>query len=172
MATQYVWKHGGFHVDAQVVGERLEVLQQAYDNRLTPRIVLDDARRPRSPLHPCFEWDDVRAAELHREQQARQLISRIRIVQPASSEGPQRMVRAYVNLIDTVGADYQQSYRPMATVLADDGLRAQMLLQARADMKRWIERYGEFEELARLGIAVLAEIEMLAHREVPHEARP
>lgn len=45
---------------------------------LTPEAVVDDARDPESVLHPCFEWDDTKAAHQHRLNQARGLI-RIRM---------------------------------------------------------------------------------------------
>jgi len=47
---------------------------------LTPHAVLDDARDPSSPLHSQFDWDDTRAAEKYRVEQARRLIRTVRLV--------------------------------------------------------------------------------------------
>lgn len=45
------------------------------EGRLTPEQVVEDARDPKSPLHPCFEWDDSKAAHQHRLYQARKLVA-------------------------------------------------------------------------------------------------
>ena len=42
--------------------------------KITPDAVVDSARNPHSPLHPCFEWDDSIAGDLYRLGQARELI--------------------------------------------------------------------------------------------------
>lgn len=46
---------------------------------LTPSEVVNKARDPRSILHPCFEWDNAVGGEKHRIQQARNLISMVRV---------------------------------------------------------------------------------------------
>src|SRR5690348_15271357 len=42
---------------------------------LTPDNVINEAEKKSSPLHPFFEWDDTKAANKFRLQQARSLIS-------------------------------------------------------------------------------------------------
>lgn len=64
-------------MDPRIVAA-LEVLER--DNRrLMPRDVVEAARNRRSPLHAFFEWDDSVAADRYREQQATQLIRRVRV---------------------------------------------------------------------------------------------
>lgn len=78
--TTYCWTPGQeLRIDAQAAGEVLRALADVHDGRLTPRIVLDEARPDTSPLHSGFEWDDLRAAERYREGQARLLLRSIRI---------------------------------------------------------------------------------------------
>lgn len=158
--TQYIWKSGGFRVKPQVAGERLAALHEQNGHRLTPRIVLDDARPEESPLHPCFEWDDTRAAELHREDQARNIIRSIRVSQQ-TSEKESRVVRAYVNIVEQVGKDIQHAYVPMATVMGDEAMRLQLLARARRDLMAFKERYDEFEELAAVAEVALQHLEQL-----------
>lgn len=160
LVTQYIWKNGGFKIKAQVAGERLAELSEQNNHRLTPRIVLEDARPPESPLHPCFEWDDVRAAELHREDQARNVIRSIRVSQPAGNNET-RIVRAYVNIVEQAGKDILHAYMPMAVVMADDALRQQLLTRARRDLLAFKDRYTEFEELAAIGENALQQIDQL-----------
>ena len=43
--------------------------------RLTPIMVVDAARDPKSELHGAFEWDDTKAAAEHRLNTARRLLT-------------------------------------------------------------------------------------------------
>lgn len=158
--AEYVWRNGGFHVKAQIVGERLAELSAENNNRLTPRMVVDDARPIDAALHKCFEWDDLKAAELFREDQARAVIRSVRVVTPTTA-GETKAIRAYVNLAEQIGEDRQHAYISLATVLADDVLRAQMIVQARAELIAFKNRYSEFAELAAVADDALEQIDML-----------
>lgn len=61
--------------------EALEEIKKLEDRRgrLTAEEVLEAARPSASPLHGFFEWDDSKAAEAHRLEQARDLIRRVKI---------------------------------------------------------------------------------------------
>lgn len=159
--AEYYWKNGAFHQKAQVVGERLAELSAQNNNRLTPRMVVDDARPIESPLHPCFEWDDVKAAEFYREDQARAVIRSIRVAQ-SSGNGEAKVVRAYVNIVEEVGDDTQHAYMPLSHVLADDVLRQQLIVKARADLIAFKQRYSEFAELASVADDALEQVDLLA----------
>lgn len=60
------------------VAEALRALEKDA-GRLIPADVVDAARRPDSPLHSHFEWDDSAAAEKFRLDQARALIRTVKI---------------------------------------------------------------------------------------------
>lgn len=147
MAT-YRWDgHAGRGVSAQVVGERLEQLSAAHGNRLTARVVVDDARPADSPLHRCFEWDDLRAAELYREDQARDVIRSVRVVVEPIDGAERTVTRMFVNVIDQRGGEASQAYVPSAVVRSDEDLRREVLLAARRDFLSWRARYQEIAEL-------------------------
>ena len=61
--------------------EALEEIRKLEDRRgrLSAEEVLEAARPVASPLHGFFEWDDSKAAEAHRLEQARDLIRRVKI---------------------------------------------------------------------------------------------
>ena len=65
----------------EAIRQRLAELELDGGGRLTPAAVVDDAKDPASPLHDCFQWGDVKAAHAHRLDQARSLITSIRIGQ-------------------------------------------------------------------------------------------
>lgn len=172
--VQYRWKTGrGFHVNAQTAGEHLDRLQRAYGGRLTPSDIVADAKAVNAPLHGCFEWDNTRAAQLHREWQARQLVAAVRIVQEGDGTTPPKLLRAYVNLLDPLTEDADiptQAYRPMASVLADVTLRQQLLAQARREMALFINKYDEIQELVVLAEAVVQQIDRLQSGGGPEHA--
>jgi hypothetical protein len=62
----------------ELVAQRLRTLEDG-EGRLEPERVVEEARDPKSPLHPFFEWDDTSAAHAHRLSQARGLIRRLKI---------------------------------------------------------------------------------------------
>jgi len=51
----------------------------AAEGRLTPRDTVERARDPKSPLHSYFTWDDAKAADERRLDQARSLIRSVRV---------------------------------------------------------------------------------------------
>ncbi len=50
------------------------------DGRIDPHAVVAAARDPVSVLHPLFVWDDTKAAELYRLDQARTIIRRVTVI--------------------------------------------------------------------------------------------
>jgi hypothetical protein len=166
MMNEYIWAAGcrisKKTADANVIGEKLHVLQAQNSGRLTARIVVDAARPEASPLHPCFEWDDLRAAELWREEQARHVISSIRILQRDDESETPRVMHAYVNLEETIDDELQRGYVPMARVLGDRDLLAQAVAKAGKELKAFEDRYAQFDAIARAVRIAREEIQGLA----------
>lgn len=144
--ADYIWTAGAhIKADAQAIGGELESLQRQNGGRLTARVVVDEARTSESPLHGCFEWDDLRAAELHREDQARHLLACIRVVEARDANGaPSQTIRAFVNLTETVGDEEQRGYIPIARVRSDAELLRQAISQAAKDLQNFESRYEAF----------------------------
>lgn len=46
---------------------------------LTPALLLEEARNPKSVFHNCFTWDDDKAAHLFRMDQAKRLLQSINV---------------------------------------------------------------------------------------------
>ncbi len=63
----------------QSIIDRLSELAESNGGRLTPDIVVEDARVKGSPLHDCFEWNTKQAAYHYWRAQARQLIKSVKI---------------------------------------------------------------------------------------------
>ena len=146
----YKWKDlaklNGVKVDAQVAGEHLEELRQV-NTRLTPDIVVEDAKDEKSPLHDEFEWDDSIAAGAYRIDQAKFLLRHILVVTVNAPE-----VRAFVSV--KLEDDKTFSYTSVEHAMAVPELRSQVLARAQAEVIMWRERYDHLHEFARIYHAI------------------
>lgn len=158
--TTYVWAPGSqIPGDAEKVGQRL---QQLGGVRVTPRMVVDDARSVESPLHPCFEWDNVRAAELHREMQARYVIRSLHVVQEEGDEDTRpKTIRAFVSVIEDVSGEEQRAYVPLARVLSDAELYDQMLQAALRDLQSFERKYSDISDLKSVASEAIVRVKQL-----------
>jgi hypothetical protein len=114
--------------------------------QLTPRIVLEHARSPDSPLHSHFEWDDGEAAEKFRLLQASFLIRQVRVKVIAPDGEKTAMVRAFVSLpSDRVSGS---GYRHVEAVLSTPDHRSEMLACAAAELETFRRKYKLLSELS------------------------
>jgi hypothetical protein len=133
----YQWKDGAHirgRLDAQQVGERLEVVRKS-TGALTASHVVDDARPPEALLHPIFEWDDSVAAEEFRRSQARLVLRSVVAIPDSAPESPP--IRAFV-VVSEVG---EPSYVPTYYAMSDEQLRAQVVSRALAELRQFQARY-------------------------------
>lgn len=82
--------------DAQKYGERLEYLSSQNKGKITPKIVIQDAKPKNSVFHNYFEWDETKAAKQYRLQQARNLINHI--VEVVVIEGKQSKQKSFFSV--------------------------------------------------------------------------
>lgn len=117
----------------EAVRARLAALEIAGGGRLTPDAVVEDARDPQSPLHDLFEWDDAKAAYQHRLDQARAIITSVRVVQKVDST----IVRAHYYVRDPSAGTGQQGYVSTERLRTDAELSREAIV-------------GEFERVAHM----------------------
>lgn len=107
---------------------------------LTAPVIVDSARSPGSPLHEFFEWDDEKASDHYRLQQARELIRSV-TVQMVDVEVP-----AYFNVTVTTGEEKKRRYFNYERVLKDEDLTNQVLEQAAQEARYFAEKYHHLKE--------------------------
>lgn len=129
------------------VAEELERISRKHKGVLRPRDVVKFARNPETALHEHFEWDDTKAAEEYRLEQARRII-RVQVVYLEEDSEP---IRAYASLQKDRGRD---SYRPITRVMQDEEMRAELMEQALKEARAWMRRYEQLEELAEVFSAI------------------
>jgi hypothetical protein len=144
-------------VPARIVHERVSELQRRHGGIIEPKQLVDDARPARSPLHPAFEWNDSVAAEAHRENQARQLIRSVVVIQYDDDENESaRVDPAFVS----VARPFEESsgYTETESAMSDPAVRASIIEVAKGQLAGWVKRHRHLEELAELAIVIEREL--------------
>jgi hypothetical protein len=121
---------------------------------ITPAIVLEAARKPKSPLHAHFLWEDGEAAEKYRLLQAANLIRRIKVEYMV---GPERSVqiRAFHNVREEdESLTASGTYASAEEVMATDTYRDQLMRQCLRDIRAFREKYAMLEEVAGVLLAM------------------
>jgi hypothetical protein len=150
--------------DPQLIGEALEAIRVENGGQLHPQAVVEGARNPESVLHSHFEWDDKKAAELHRTDQARALIRSIRVIDDDEVARP-----AFLSIRSDDGV----GYRAFREVIASVDLRERLLAQAERDLDSWTQRYRELREIVELVQPARKELRRrVARSRGGEEARP
>jgi hypothetical protein len=126
--------------------EQLQTIYQQH-GRLTPKLVLEEARDPEHPLHSRFTWDDAEAAEKYRLNQAHELIQSVK-VSYRDDQGRPKDVRQF----HAVRREQEFVYEPLTEIANDDVTRQILLRDMERDWKTLKKRYDgvrEFLDLVR-----------------------
>lgn len=151
---------------AQRYGERMAILEEE-NNGLIPEILVEDAKRKASPLHDWFEWDDKRAANRYRIEQARNLFQHVAVV-VKTSEDEEEIVRAFhaVEVKDAEPSERdganRKRYVSIGNILSDENYRKQLVESALRELENWRKRYATYQELV---LAVEAVDKILEQKE-------
>ena len=135
--------------------EELEVIRGETGGLVPPQAIVDFARDSNTALHDEFTWDDAKAAELRRLDEARRLIRVMVVVQNIGDKD--RKIRAFVSIMEdrrVAGG----GYRFTPEVMRDEERRAMMLQTALRELRAFKARFAELQELA----AVFEAIEEIA----------
>lgn len=108
----------------EAVRLRLGELEAANGGRLTPSIVVLDAKDPASPLHPYFQWDMQKASEAYWIEQARTLITSVTVVMKTDTKTVQ--VIYYVR--DPSAASDEQGYVSVAKLRTEADMAREALV--------------------------------------------
>lgn len=129
--------------DPQKIGEALTKIAVEGGGELTPIAVVESARNPRNVLHRHFEWDDQKAAESYRLDQARAIIRSIHAEDGDAADGH---AAAFISIAAKSGT----SYRALGDVRNSADLQAMVLAQASRDLEAWEKRYRALEDICEI----------------------
>lgn len=139
---KYEWAGYSYKVPAQVVGEHVAAIEER-DGEVTKESFLDSARSKKSPVHALFEWDNRKAGEKWRLQQAKNILSCLRIQIVNEGQNPIR-TRAYIN---TVPGRDNGRFLSIETAMSRVDTREGVLTRAKAELTSFTEKYRTLEEL-------------------------
>lgn len=146
----YSWKTGSYPVDAQTAGEYIDGLYER-EGKFTAKRLLEVSKDDDAVLHPCFEWDDEKAAESYRIDQARKIISNIVVVTVKESENnePQNplTVRAFVN-VEEQRYGSEGRFAPTVRALSEKETREIVLNNAKRELISFKNKYSYLSEFA------------------------
>jgi hypothetical protein len=165
-AVKYKWKStvpkGLYRVEAAVAGKEIKRLMAQSDGEITPARMVDAARPKSAPLHPAFEWDDKKAAEAHRRDQARGIMQAC--VEVRSVGGEDREVRVVI-VAPVRTADGQRITRIATSAAMRDGEQsAYVLRKAFDELEAFQRKYAHLEAFAKV-IDAIEEIDIVAEIE-------
>ncbi len=153
-------------------------LMGIYKNRgeLTAELVLEEAKKKKSPLHICFEWNDSKAAVKYRLEQARGIIKAVVITKEI--HGKPTPVRAFINIRkDDKGslttnpfARGTSTFIYIDTVMNNEILARYTVEKALNELKALMNKYENLTELAPLFATIRNKMERI--KAVPAKVAP
>lgn len=146
MSNIYGWKYN-VKADAQKVGTELEAIYEEH-GKLTPPLVVDDARNPERETHQLIEWDDTTAAHNYRNEQARHIMRNIIIVRTEQGEVMEESKIIKFRAFENVDVEEGRYFMPMQVAVSRDDTRSYMLQQAMRALASFRQKYGMINELA------------------------
>ncbi len=150
--NSYAWKWN-VKADPQKVGTELEAIYEE-NGKVTPQLIVEDARNPQRETHGLIEWDDATAAEGYRLEQARYITRNIIVVrsEPAAEKEEEKVIkfRAFENVM----VDKEQFFMPMREAVSRPDTRNYMLDQAMRALASFRQKYGMIKELVAVMDAI------------------
>ena len=149
----YEWKGRAYSVNANVVGTEVEKIERE-KGAVTARDLVDRARPEDSALHRLFEWNDAKAAEHYRIQQASQILCALSITMSESPEAT--VVRAYMNVAEDADNPTRRTGTFINThdAFMDEEKRNLILRVAIRELKELERKYAKLTELAEVFKAI------------------
>lgn len=120
--------------------------------RLTPALVVDEARPKGHPLHAIvFDRPPKQAAEAYYRNRAQGLIQSVKISYRKEEDGPPQEIRAYTAVRRAEATDNGGfEYEPTEEAVRNDDTLAAVLAEMERDWKQLKARYAGFEGFAEM----------------------
>ena len=126
--------------DANVIGPVLDKL--ANENKSTRQDIVDEAKKKKSLIHNYFEWDNEKAANNYRLDQAG-LMARSIVVRIKTNAGD-KDIRAFHPI--QVTKDNNKSYLTIDIIKSNPEYAEQVIYNAKRQLRIWKDRYNIYRE--------------------------
>lgn len=116
------------------------------DNPTNAQIV-EKAKDESTELHSMFEWNDTRAAQKYREQQAHKIVTSIQIIPVGlNNKGEEKpLTERPIRLLHHLNGN--PGYIPIHRIMNDEVMHRQLLEQAYSDLRAFQYKYATLQEL-------------------------
>lgn len=132
--------------NTQKIGEFLVDYSNQHNHKITPKELVKEARNKKNPCHTHFTWDNTKAAELYRLDQARYLLRSILVIEVERENVTYRPVF----VCNRYGGQETAPYKDFVEVMKNPDERALLLACAMAEFEAFRKKYGRLVELAAL----------------------
>lgn len=140
------WKSGSrYSADAQKVAEEI----YSIGSSATTAQILDKARDTNTELHKCFEWDDTKAAESWRRQQARMLVCNL-VIKEENRPIQTPEIRLFFK------TDENDGYKATTLIMQDKDEYQKLLANALKELTSFQRKYRSLSELENVFDAIEA----------------
>lgn len=148
-----LWTGRHRSLDPDVAFQELRRIEEKYGG-IEPAAVVLEAESNTSPLHGEFEWDNAKAAQRYRYEQARHLIREL-VFLPVDNEGNpvgkfSEPLRAFHNVVEGDRQFYELTFK----VLEEPEHRQQVIERLKREALSWRNRARDFEELTSIVRAI------------------
>lgn len=137
------WRIDGYYkADPKIVSKEIFSIGET----ATPAQIVEKAKDGKTELHKCFEWDNDKAAEKYRLEQARTVVHQLVYVEPQKPELPPIRV-----LFKT---DKNDGYKPTVLILQKKEEYQKLLQRAMAELSAFKAKYHSLSELDEVFFAI------------------
>jgi len=138
----YAWRDGFKPpVEAEVFGAVVERIQAEKGRYPGPQDIVEAARQQGSPIKAALQWDDAKAAESYRVDQARKLLNSLQVVVVRLATGQEVASKALFRVKAPEGGP--GGYAPRGEIVGDRELRAQVVAGARRELEAFVRKYSD-----------------------------
>lgn len=157
MAKIYAFKDRASRVKglgAQTIGDELERIRRDDPSAFGPRKVVKEARKPASPIHAAFEWDNHEASMKWREHQARNLINCV-VVEYGESRSQAFVSTQFVREeSDETEMPAGGHYTAIESVMDNAGQRENLIQHVFDRLERMRRDYGSLRQFTSVWAAI------------------
>lgn len=141
---------------AEVLGQMVEDIVRRGEE-VTPKLIVELGKPKSSPIHDIFTWDDKKAAEAHRLNEARHALSCLLVITSTGEDA--HTEKALFNIKTVQVGDPNQArreYVQRSDVFSSEYVRLQIKQDALRELRLFREKYSSlgFEEFAPIYEAV------------------
>lgn len=145
MEIRAKWKVELFKADATTVANEIKSI----GDEITPKQIVDYARNENSELHKCFTWDDTKAAEKWRLQEARQVVCQLQLVTVGNDEKEEPTpLRVFYK------TDNSEGYKPTQLIVQNMDEYGKLLAKAKEELQTFKAKYKAISELEKVFEAI------------------